>query len=388
MEHDQSRWPGRTRAITRPPIAEVNALAAQLAREGRKLLNLGQAILGMPPPPQALERVRRWLDEEPLHAYSPDPGLDELRDAVSAFARGYKGIEGAGAEQVMITCGANQAFVNALLTVTDPGDEVILFGPGYFDHEFAVKLAGCTPVELGLVRGQGGYRMDPDELAGAVTDRTRVVVLVSPGNPTGTVFTRGEVEAVHSLCVDRGLWLVSDETYDLLTFPPAVHVSPASLGDAERVIVLGSFSKVFALASWRVGYVLGSAAMIEECIKVQDSLVVCAPVPSQMAALGALSAVDEFVPAARTELMARRDALIEVLADVPDLDPVTPQGATFVMARLPDSTDDVAWAKNLLTQRGIVTVPGSAFGPRGRGHVRISYGNQPPTSLRTARFSP
>jgi aspartate/methionine/tyrosine aminotransferase len=204
-----------------------------------------------------------------------------------------------------------------------------------------------------------------------------VVVLVTPGNPTGWVGTRSELEQLLDVCAARGIWLVSDETYDLLTFPPSTHVSPAGLGIHERVVVLGSFSKVFALASWRVGYLCGPAGMIEETIKVQDALVVCAPVPSQLAALGAIESVDSYVPGALGTLTSRRDALLRGIEGWDALVPVVPQGGTFVLARLASRADDVEFCRRLLLETGVITVPGSAFGAHGAGHVRISFGNQP-----------
>ncbi len=366
-------WSGRTADIVRPPIAGVNALAAELAAGGRDLVNLGQAILGLPPPERAVERVRQWLDEHQRHAYSPDPGQPEAREAVAGFLRDRKGIE-AAAEQVILTCGANQAFVNAILTVTRPGDEVVLMVPGYFDHDFAVKLASCVVKEAPLKLDGGRYAIDLEAIESAMSDRTRAVVLVSPGNPSGMVATREETRRLCELCARRGAWLVSDEVYDLLTFPPARHVSPASLGIHEKVIVLGSLSKVFALASWRVGWYTGPAEFVEESIKVQDAVVVCAPVPSQVAAMGAIESVDTYVPAALEALMQRRDALLDGLRGWTMVEPIVPEGGTFVLARL-GARDDVALCKDLLRQTGVVTVPGSAFGAP--GCVRISFGNQP-----------
>ena len=366
-------WSGRTADIERPPIAEVSALAARLAGEGRDLVNLGQAILGLPPPAAAVDRVSRWLGEHSRHVYSSDPGQPEAREAVARFLGESKGVDVAPG-QVILTCGANQAFVNAILTVTRPGDEVVLLVPGYFDHDFAVKLAGCTVrgARLGLEGGR--YVIDLEAVEAAMSERTRAVVLVSPGNPSGMVATREQTGELCRLCARHDVWLVSDEVYDLLTFPPAAHVSPASLGIHEKVVVLGSFSKVFALASWRVGYYAGPEEMIEESIKVQDALVVCAPVPSQVAAMGALESVETFVPAAVEALVERRDALLEGLRGWPLAETATPDGGTFVLARL-DSKDDVAFCKDLLVQTGVVTVPGSAFGAP--GCIRISFGNQP-----------
>jgi aspartate/methionine/tyrosine aminotransferase len=373
-------WAGRTADITRPPIAEVNALASELAAQGRDLVNLGQAILGLPPPERAVERVRSWLDENPQHVYAPDPGQPEAREAVARFLGERKGIE-ATAEQVILTCGANQAFVNALLTVTRPGDEVVLMSPGYFDHDFAVTLAGCTVRDAPLRLDGDRYAIDLEAVEAAMSERTRAVVLVSPGNPSGMVATPEETRGLCDLCALRDAWLVSDEVYDLLTFPPARHVSPASLGIHEKVIVLGSFSKVFALASWRVGWYTGPADMVQESIKVQDALVVCAPVPSQVAAVGALESVDDFVPAAVQALVERRDALVEGIRRWSLVDANVPEGGTFLLARLGEG-DDVQVCKDLLRETGVVTVPGSAFGAP--GCVRISFGNQPPERITEA----
>jgi len=377
-------WIGRTSALSFPPIADVNRLAAEAEAAGVDVISLGQALLGLPPPETALAAVRRYLDAGGSHGYSPDPGLPTLREAIADHLRRRKRIPGATASSVLVTCGANQAFLNTLLAITHPGDEMITFGPGYFDHDFAVSLAGCRGVEVGMPLVDGRFRFEPDAVAAAITPRTRAVVVVSPGNPTGAVADRATLLALLDLCRSRGLWLVSDETYDLLTFAPVEHVSAASLPGAERVVVLGSFSKVFALAGWRIGYLHGAPDLVSEALKVQDAAVVCAPVASQHAALGALSDADAFVARARAELTARRDALLEALAAWGGVEPVAPEGSTFLMARLLHRTDDVDLAFDLVRRAGVATVPGTAFGPRGAGWLRFSFGNQPPARIREA----
>ncbi len=397
---------GRSRDLRRPPIAEITALARERAARGQEIIDLGQAVLGLAPPPAALQRVREYLNDTAVHVYAPDPGLPEAREAVAALWREDKGVPRARAAQVMLTCGANQAFVNALLTLSRPGDEVITFGPGYFDHELAIRLAGCTPVEVPLrltgPRGRPttGFDFDVEAVAAALSPRTRAVVLVSPGNPTGAVIPEAQRRDLGRLCAERGLWLISDETYDALTFPPAHHHSPLAdpETDPDRVVALGSFSKIFGLAAWRVGYLLASAAFVEEAIKAQDALVVCAPVPAQQAAIGALGQREGYLQRARETLRRRRDRLLERLAEHPALAPTRPDGGTFVLARLtptpgdqtettaPAGTeatpaDDVAFCKALVRRAGVVAVPGSAFGPRGAGWVRLSYGNQPAAQL-------
>lgn len=377
-------WQGRTRHIERPPIAAVNTLADELAAKGADLINLGQAVLGLPPPPAAIQRVRSYLDSTREHPYSPDPGLPEALEAVAAFVEKSKGLSPVFPANLVLTCGANQAFVNALLTVTEPGDEVVFFGPNYFDHVFAIKLAGCVPVEVPLVVKDRRFVVNFDAVEAALTPRTRVLVMVSPGNPTGAVLARSEVARLSELTAGHGRWLFSDETYDLLTFPPAVHTSPAQLGIHDRIVVLGSFSKTFALAAWRIGYTFGPAQFIEESIKVQDALTVCAPVPSQMAVMGALEDVDSFVAPARAELQCRRDAMFTVAEACPLLEPVTPDGATFVPCRITTGEDSLPFSKRVLSQAGVITVPGSAFGQYGEGWVRLSYGNQPVARIEEA----
>jgi len=314
--------------------------------------------------------------------YSPDPGLTDVREAVAGFLGESKGIAGPQSVSGMgslplLTCGCNQAYATALLTVTRPGDEVIVLSPYYFDHVFAIQLAGCRTVDVPMRMEGARFRIDFDRLERAVTRRTRGITLVSPGNPTASVATSREVARLVRLCQDRGLWLLSDETYDLLTLPPAKAVSPAAISGYDRIVTMGSFSKTFALAAWRVGYLHGSSRFIEEALKVQDALVVCAPVPAQRAALGALAALPHWLPTLRAELTLRHEALLAGLRTVPWLEPVPAEGGTFLLARYQGFPDSMSCCIALLEQAGVVTVPGAAFGPSGDPFVRFSFGNQP-----------
>ena len=369
-------WEGRTSRITRPPIAEINRMAGELEARGEQLINLGQAVLGLPPPKSALMAVRKYLDETSVCGYSPDPGLPHILDKLVQFLDEWKGISGAAREQLLLTAGANQAFVNALLAITQIGDEVIFFGPNYFDHVFAMELAGCIPVEVEMRRTQGRYVADIEEVRCRISKRTRALVLVSPGNPTGSLIPKEQVEELTRLCKEHDIWLISDETYDLLTFPPHVHVSPASLGIHDKVVVVGSFSKSFGLAGWRVGYLFGPLAMVEETIKVQDTIVVCASVPSQYAVLGALEETLSYRSKALEALEERLEALLAVVDASTLLSGYRPDGGTFLLADILGPQSSVDFSKTLLKECGIITVPGSAFGQFGEGRVRLSFGNQ------------
>ncbi len=379
-KHATSRWPGRTRAIEPPPIARLNAMASGLRASGADLIDLGQAVLGLPPPVDALAAVVEWMGHRAPQTYSPDPGLPDVREAVACFLDEQKGIPG-GTEGKralpLLTCGCNQAYATAVLAVTKPGDEVIVLSPYYFDHVFAIQLAGCRAVDVPLRFDGTGFRIDFDGLEQAITRRTRAITLVSPGNPTASVATRDEVEHLVRICSSQGLWLFSDETYDLLTQPPVQAVSPAAVSDCERIVTMGSFSKTFGLAAWRIGYVHGSARFTDEALKVQDALVVCAPVPAQRAVVGALAALPAWLPALRAELASRHAALLAGLRTISWLAPVAAEGGTFLLARYNGFSDSLACCIALLEQAGVVTVPGAAFGPSGDPFVRFSFGNQP-----------
>jgi aspartate/methionine/tyrosine aminotransferase len=371
-------WTGRTREIERPPIAAINSIAARLAERGEDLIDLGQAIVGLPPPRSAMNMVERYMASTEIHPYSPDPGTAETRNAIAGFLRTHKGVDGAHPSRVMVTCGANQAFVNTILTITNPGDEVIFFGPNYFDHLFALKLGNCIPVEVKMqLTDKNKFVIDFETLQNAITRRAKCMVVISPGNPTGSLIDTSDMTALCELCHERGLWLISDETYDLLTFSPRGHTCPASLDIHDRIVVLGSFSKTFALAAWRIGYMYGPEDFIEESIKVQDTVVVCAPVPSQMALMGALQDIEVFIEPTLIELKRRMEALLAVLESSRILQPVIPDGGTFVLARIAASLTSFELCKDLVKKTGIVSVPGSAFGRYGEGYVRFSFGNQP-----------
>ena len=388
-------WYGRTRVIERPPIARMRALAERLVRDGRSILDLGQAVAAVPPPQGVVEVLGRASGPD-LYGYTPDPGLEELREALADWLREDKGAESARPENVLVTCGANQAFVNVLLALTRPGDKVVLMGPSYFDHDFAVELAGCRVAQVPLLVRGGRYRLWLRGIERELAGGARLVVLVSPSNPTAAVFDQEEIEAVVELCRDWKAWLVSDETYEALVYPPRTPSSAARYVAAGRVVVLGSFSKVYAMAGLRVGFLFGPARLVEETIKVQDAVVVCAPTVSQRAALEALAHRRAYVADLVATMEERRRVLVGALETSRLFDPMPPEGATFVFARVREESlrdlgldrfaedgdvDDIGLCEYLLEKTGVLAVPGSSFGPHGRGFVRFSYGNQPVEAL-------
>src|SRR3990170_3496814 len=216
------------------------------------------------PPPAALKGIPAFLENGAHHKYVPDAGLPSLRKAFEEKLRAENGIDAAFGRRIFVTAGANQGFVNALLCLCDPGDEVILLSPYYFNHEMAVRLAGCRVVCVPV-----DERLQPDlpAIAAAITERTRAIVTVSPNNPTGAVYPRETLAAIHPLCAERRIYHVSDEAYEYFTYDGARHFSPGSLG-GEHVISLYSLSKAYGMASWRVGFLVAPEHLSRDLMKI------------------------------------------------------------------------------------------------------------------------
>ena len=361
-----------------PTIADLSELAAGLRAAGQPIISLGQGMTDFPPPPAALQAARAALDDPATHRYSPDPGLPELRAAIARKWQRDAGIAVDPDREIIVTAGGNQAVALALLTAADPGDEVLLPTPYYFNHQMAAHLAGLVPVEAPLDEEEG-YALTWARLAPHVTPRTRAVLWASPSNPTGAVTDPATLRACAQECVARGLTLIVDETYEYLVYPPARHVSPAADPALRpQVITVGSFSKSFGLAGWRVGYLFAPPAVITQGLKVQDTLVICAPVIGQRAVAAALDS--DYYPllaAQRAEMLARRAALRGGLAAIPRLSWRETHGAMFAFVRVDSALAADALALNILRRAGVLVLPGTIFGATGAGHLRLSYGATP-----------
>jgi len=357
-----------------PPLVGLMARARELQDAGADVINLGQAVIDLPPPRSFVEAVREALDQPATHGYAPDPGLPELREALAGYLAERFGVTWDPHTELMVTAGANLACFAALAALAGPGDEVLLPGPWYFNHAMTLDLLGAVPRG---VPGRPEKRLtpEPDALDRACTAKTRGLILVNPNNPTGARYRDGLVRDLAELARRRDLWLLSDQTYQEIHYGLDNPVSPAAdPALRDRVATAGSFSKVFGLAGWRLGFLTGPAALITEVLKVQDCSVICAPRAAQVGLLAALPHAAEHVTLLRTVLSARRDALLAALR-AHGLDDVTePGGACFLFLRLPTGLDDARFCAELLEAERVVAVPGRAFGPGGAGHVRISYG--------------
>lgn len=265
-----------------PGIFEVNARAAACRQAGATLINLGQAVPFFGPPDYAVQAWRRHLESTALHRYSPDPGLPGLRNAWASLLGTLDGRPVDPEREMLITAGANGAYLTAVLALLDPGDRMGLLTPFYFNHAMAVRMAGGEVVEI-PVRAADGYQPDPDEVLRIAVDQgLKAVTLVNPNNPTGATWTPERVWAMAKGLTDRGILVVSDETY---RFFPDPHIEFQAAGGVEahpeRVVTIGSFSKTFGITGWRVGYLTAAAPLIAQMVKVHDTMVICAPTPGQ-----------------------------------------------------------------------------------------------------------
>ena len=363
--------------IVPPTIDVFNKKVAKLQAQGEDVISLAQGVASFSPPRCAINAVRKELQEHYVNIYSPDAGLLQVRQrVVSSFQS--KGLDLDAESELLLTAGASQAFFTALLTIASPGEKVILPTPYYFDHQYAVLACGCEVVEVPMVVSDGTWRFDVPAIIKAAQEGARALVLVTPNNPTGAVATKEDYAALAKGLAHTDVAIITDETYDRFTLHDdgAYQSAAAVPGLQERTIVVGSYSKSFAMAGWRIGYMAAPKAVIDEALKLQDSIVICAPVISQVALGAALSEEgDKAVEAGRQELIKRRAALRSALDSLPALKWREPKGAFFVFLELTGDKDDDKVAHALLDELKVATLPGSAFGEAGRGHLRLSFGN-------------
>jgi aminotransferase len=356
----------RIQDLALPPFDPLNARAAELRAAGHNVISLGQAVPFFPPPASALNAARAAIGRPEVNRYVTDPGLPSLRGALAERL-------GVRAAEILITAGANHAFTLVLNTIVDAGDEVIVQAPYFTNHVGAILAAGATPVEAAMA-DRDTFALRWSDIEPHLTPRTRAVVLCNPSNPTGAPIDSDEGEQIVRELGRRGVFVISDETYMHFVYD-GEHWSAASVtGWRDNVIVIGTFSKSFGMMGWRLGFVLADAAMCAEAVKVQDAMIICAPVISQVAGEAAVR-VDWAYPAAfHAELRARRQVLADGLAAIPGTHWTPTRGALFAFVRVDGCTDSTQLSRDLLEQSHVVTIPGSAFGPSGEGYLRVSYG--------------
>jgi aspartate/methionine/tyrosine aminotransferase len=366
----------RLAAVQTPVIPIVGRWTA----ETPGTVSLGQGIVSYGPPREAIEAARQFGSSPKDHQYGPVEGLPALVEAIEAKLARENGITVRPRSRVLVTAGGNQAFLSAILAVTDPDDEIILPAPYYFNHEMAIVIAGARAVPVPTL---GDYQLDIQAIADAITPRTRAIVTVSPNNPTGAVYPMESLQAVNALCADRGFSHIHDEAYEYFTYEGTAHVSPGSFeGASGHTISLYSLSKAYGMASWRIGYMVIPDALWDAVNKIQDTLLICPPAVSQHAALAALRVGRSCADAHLSQLDTMRELVFAELnrPDVPcDLAHV--RGAFYYFVRIHSRLDAMSACERLIRRHQVAVIPGSAFGETAGCSIRISYGALSPDSV-------
>ena len=358
----------RLQAVQSPVIPDV----AALIRATPGTISLGQGVVHYPPPRQALEAIATFGGSVAEHHYQGVHGLPELRQALRDKLLAENGLE-VDDQVLMVTAGSNMGFFHCLLAIADPGDEVIVMSPFYFNHEMAAVMANVRPV---LVPTDERYQPDLDAIQAALNERTRAVATISPNNPSGAVYETGRLRQINELCQAHGIYHICDEAYEYFTYGEAHHFSPGSLpGSAAHTISLYSFSKGYGMASWRVGYLVAPRHLRGALEKIQDTILICPPAVSQLGALAALRVGSVYcrgflpdIDQARRHCLQRLDELGD-RCQVPVAD-----GAFYLLARLETSLPAMAVVEYLIHEHQVAVIPGTAFGLHQGCSIRIAYG--------------
>ena len=305
--------------------------------------------------------------------YTSNSGLKELRTEICHYMKRTQDLVYSWDTQVLITVGGSEGIDLAFRAMINPGDEVLIPQPSYVSYEPCAVLSGAKPVIIEL-KEENAFRLTPEEILEKVTDKTKILVLPFPNNPTGSIMEQEDLEAIAKVILEKDLIVVSDEIYGELTYNGKRHVSIASIpGMQERTIVIGGFSKAYAMTGWRLGYVCGPQEIVRQMTKIHQFAIMCAPTTSQYAAVEALKNGDDDVAMMRAEYNRRRRFLLDAV-DHMGLSCFEPFGAFYVFPRIREfgvSSDDFAtW---LLKDEELAVVPGTAFGASGEGFIRISY---------------
>ncbi|MGW3493883.1 pyridoxal phosphate-dependent aminotransferase [Streptomyces sp. NPDC001020] len=342
-------------------FAEMSALALSTGA-----INLGQGFPDTDGPQEIREAAVRALRDGHGNQYPPGPGVPELRTAVAAHQQRRYGLTYDPDTEVLVTAGATEAIAATLLALVEPGDEVIALEPYYDSYAACIAMAGGrrVPVTLRPRHGEdAGFRLDLDELRDAVTDRTRLLLINTPHNPTGTVLTRDELRAIADLAVERDLLVVTDEVYEHLVFDHAEHLPLATFpGMHERTVTISSAGKTFSFTGWKVGWVTAAPGLVAAVRSAKQFLTYVSSGPFQYAVAEALAFPDTYFEAFRTDLRAKRDLLASGLAQA-GFEVFRPAGTYFITTdiRPLGESDGFAFCRALPERAGVVAIPNAVF---------------------------
>lgn len=365
-------------ATQQSPIVEANRLKAELNEVGIEFIDLAQAAPNFPPAPELLEHMRRLLlDPHLLYGYGSAMGLDELRDAIASDMRNIYATSEIRRENVLVTCGCNEAYCTAINAIAQPGDDILLQLPFYFNHDMWLKLSGLNPIYLPYSESEPGVEEAGKLAAAALTPSTRALVVVTPDNPTGREYSPELLACYRDLARERGILLFVDETYR--SFRSRIDQPPHSLfGERdwqESLVHLYSFSKAYSLAGWRVGALVAGSGLLEQAVKSADCMTVCPSLIGQRAALFAIENLEDWRERKRLEKQRLLERFRELMAAKPGGYELISSGAFFAFVRHPHKIGAAQVVRRLAFEHGLVCIPGTAHGQGMDSWLRLSVAN-------------
>jgi aspartate/methionine/tyrosine aminotransferase len=371
----------RTRPFQESVIREMTRIGAEVGG-----VNLAQGLPDFEPPAQLVSALQQALRSPDHHQYSFTWGSPEFRAAVAEKCARFNAMKVDPDTEVTITCGVSEGLVAAVLALTEPGDEVVIFEPWYENYVPACVLAGVTPRFVPL--SEADYSLDLSRFERAINRRTRLVLVNTPGNPSGRVLSREELAGIAGICQRHGLIAVTDEIYEHIWYDGHRHISLASLpGMADRTVTVSGLGKTYAVTGWRVGWAVAAPELTALIRKVHDYMTLCAPSLLQEAGRSALALADGYYEELRRTYAGRRAILLDALTRA-GLDYTPPQGSYYVMVdtRRLGWRDDRAFVDFLARGVGVIAVPGSSFYARGgRTRARVNFAKKEETLREAAR---
>jgi len=344
-----------------------------LTKGAPDMISLGVGEPDFTPPKHVLEAAKRALDSGFTH-YTPTTGIPELREALAEKAKHDYSLSYDPENEILVTIGGTHAIYTALQALINPKDEVVIPDPGFLCYEPAVLMAGGKPVFVPALE-KNGFTLSEEDVTSHITEKSRVMIINSPNNPTGVVLSHGNLAKLAKVAVERDLLVISDEVYEKITYDDARHHCLATFpGMRERTLVVGSFSKTYAMTGFRVGYIYGPRELIAPIMLVLQYCVACVDGPAQYAAAQALKGPQGFVKEMVTEFNRRRRFMHTRLNEIEGFHCGLPQGAFYIFANIEGfHMPSEKFAELLVNQAHVIAVHGSAFGKHGEGHLRFSY---------------
>lgn len=354
----------------------ISTRAREMRAEGRDVISFGAGEPDFPTPEHIVAAAQRAANDPTNHHYSANAGLQPLREAIAEYTQTHSGVP-LDPSQILVTNGAKQAIFQAFAALLDPGDEVLLPAPHWVTYPSGIDLAGGVTVSVPTSM-ENGFKVTFDDLEKHRTDKTKLLVFVSPSNPTGAVYTTDEARALGEWAVEHGVWILTDEIYQRLVYGDD-DVAPSIAGatpDLEDYLLVNGVAKSFAMTGWRVGWVIGPDDVIGAAARHQSHATGNVNNVAQMAALAGLTGAQDTVVAMREAFDKRRQTMMGMLSGANGIELSEPQGAFYVFPRVsallsPKYPTTVALAETLLEEAGIAVVPGESFGAP--GFIRLSY---------------